>query len=149
MKKIEGICPLVAMPFDAGGAIDMGEMEGLLDYLLTTGIHGIGLYGVVSEFFKITDQERVALAELFISKVKDSDKYCLISVTDHCTEVAVERAKAYRALGADCLMVLPPHFLKPSLEQIENHLCAVAAAVDIPVMIQYTPNETGSAPKLS
>ena len=77
------------------------------------------------------------------AKLKDTPLFSLISVTDHATEIAVKRAKQFEAMGADCLMVLPPHFMNPTTDQIRYHLLSVARAVKIPVMIQYAPNETG------
>jgi 4-hydroxy-tetrahydrodipicolinate synthase len=42
-------------------------------------------------------------------------------------------------------MLLPPFFLQPSPEAISHHIFSVLEAVDIPVMVQYAPGETGLA----
>lgn len=72
-------------------------------------------------------------------------RFRAISVTDHSTEVAVKRARDYQKRGADALMLLPPFFLQPSPEAISHHIFSVLEAVDIPVMVQYAPGETGLA----
>ena len=66
-------------------------------------------------------------------------------VTQHSTETAVERAKLYEDIGADCLMLLPPFFLKPDAAALYDHMKAVGQAVSIPVMAQYAPEQTGVA----
>ena len=142
-QDIIGICPLTAVPFTKEGEIDYRQFERLLDCLIATGVHGIGLFGVVGEFSKLDDGEKLKLAEIMVDKMRGTDLYSLISVTDHSTEIAVKRAKKFEELGADVLMLLPPHFLNPPIDQIRYHLLHVVEAVDIPVMIQYAPNETG------
>lgn len=142
-SEISGICTLTPVPFTEDGQVDQLQFEHTVACLAGTGIDGLGLFGVVSEFYKLTDEEKADLARRFIPIVKAAGLYSLISVTDHSTEVAVRRAREFEAMGADCLMVLPPHFMNPEAGQIRRHLLAVAAAVEIPVIIQYAPNETG------
>ncbi|MEX3175550.1 dihydrodipicolinate synthase family protein, partial [Serratia quinivorans] len=102
------------------------------------------LLGIASEFPKLDDRERARLAEIFIATLEGDPQYRAISVTDHSSEVAVTRARHYQQLGADALMLLPPFFLQPSPQAIHQHIFAVLDAVDIPVMVQYSPGETGS-----
>ena len=69
----------------------------------------------------------------------------IISVTQHATECAVRQAQAFEAAGADILMLLPPFFLKPPATEVYAHSLAVGRAVQIPVMLQYAPEQTGVA----
>lgn len=142
MKKLTGICPVVAMPFTAEGAVDLDSFGSMLRHLLSTGVQGLTLFGIASEFHKLTDAEKDMTAKIFIDTLAKTEVFSMLSVTDHSLEVAVERAKKYEAWGADCLMVLPPFFLNPSQESLKAHMEAILAAVRIPVLIQYAPNET-------
>jgi 4-hydroxy-tetrahydrodipicolinate synthase len=67
----------------------------------------------------------------------------VMSVTQHATVAACKRARFLENVGADCLMILPPFFLKPSGEEIYKHTKAIADAVKIPVLAQYAPEQTG------
>ena len=69
----------------------------------------------------------------------------IISVTQHATELAVKRAKQYQEWGADSLMLLPPFFMKPGAGAIYEHMKQVCNAVNIPVVVQYAPEQTGVA----
>ena len=140
---IRGVNPIVAMPFTSQGEIDERSFIRLLEHLASTGAHGVTLFGIASEFPKLDDNERDRLLQLFISTLAGGPLYRAMSITDHSTELAVKRARRYRALGADALMLLPPFFLSPSPQAVQAHIYAVLEAVDIPVMVQYAPGETG------
>ncbi|MBJ3813499.1 dihydrodipicolinate synthase family protein [Shimwellia pseudoproteus] len=144
-RPITGVNPIVALPFTPQGDIDLPSMVHLLEHLAGTGIQGTTLFGIASEFPKLNDAERTRLAQLFISTLAGSSLYRVLSVTDHCTEQAVQRARQYARLGADALMLLPPFFLRPTPEAIDAHIAAVLEAVEIPVLVQYAPGETGIA----
>ncbi|OAT29598.1 dihydrodipicolinate synthase [Buttiauxella brennerae ATCC 51605] len=141
--NIVGVNPIVAMPFTKEGEIDEVSFVRLLEHLTDTGAQGTTLFGIASEFPKLSDQERDRLAQMFVSTLAGSSLYGAMSVTDHSTEMAVKRARYYASLGVDALMLLPPFFLQPNPQAIQDHIFAVLEAVDIPVMVQYAPGETG------
>lgn len=142
-QQIVGVNPITAMPFTAQGEVDEKSLVRLLEHLASSGAQGTTLFGIASEFPKLNDHERDRLAQLFVSTLAGSSLYRAMSVTDHSTEQAVKRARDYAKLGADALMLLPPFFLNPSPQAIQAHIFAVLEAVDIPVMVQYAPGETG------
>ena len=141
-KIIGGINPVIAGTFKDDGSLDLDRMGRLIDHEIKIGANGITMFGIATEFHKLTDNERNDLAALLVEKVKNTDVFSVMSVTDHSTEVAVARAKYYESLGADCLMVLPPFFLNPTIEQIKEHIFSILEAVKIPVLVQYAPGET-------
>ncbi len=144
-QDIYGVNPIAAMPFTASGEVDEASFIRMLEHLATTGAQGLTLFGIASEFPKLEDGERQRVAEIFVSTLNGSPVYRAMSVTDHSTEVAVKRAREYQKLGADALMLLPPFFLQPSPQAIQHHIFSVLEAVDIPVLVQYAPGETGLA----
>ncbi|MEM6312930.1 MAG: dihydrodipicolinate synthase family protein [Planctomycetota bacterium] len=145
MLKLQGICPIVATPFDADGRVDGASFERLCHTLAAGGCHGLTLFGIAGEYYKLTDAERAELLGRLVDVCRSRGVPSIVSVTDQATEVAVETARRYQAAGADSLMLLPPFFLKPSAAAVEAHVRAVGAAVDIPVMLQYAPEQTGVA----
>lgn len=141
-QDIIGVNPIVAMPFTQDGEIDPRSFKRVVEFLESQDIQGMTLFGVASEFPKLTDREKSELVEIYLDK-PHKEIYKAISITDHSTEVAIKKAQEYQAKGADALMLLPPFFLSPSQEEVERHIEKVLKAVDIPVMVQYAPNETG------
>ena len=143
-KLIRGIVPIVAAPFTAHGALDDDSFQALVRHLLGTGASGLTLFGLATEFYKLTDAERARMQALFLAETSTSPQVAgIISITDHSWEVAAERARAAEAQGADALMLLPPYFLGPSEDALFEHLRRVIGSVHIPVIVQYAPAQTG------
>ena len=142
MKEIQGINAVIAATFDDHGAYDFDSFKNLINHLIKIGTNGITTFGIATEFYKLSEEEKLEMVRILTALTKSSSTYAVASVTDHSTELAVKRAKLYAKMGVDALMLLPPFFLNPSIEQIKAHMKAVLEAVDIPVLVQYAPGET-------
>lgn len=138
-----GVCPILATPFTAEGEIDLASFRREIRALVEGGCQGVTLFGIAGEYYKLTDAERQQMAEVLMAEDAGQASR-IISVTDHASEVAVQSARRFAALKPDCLMLLPPFFLKPSAAATDRHIRAVAAAVpQMPIMVQYAPEQTG------
>lgn len=145
MSEISGVCPIIPTPFDNTAAVDHADLAAVIRWMAGHGAHAATLFGIAGEYYKLTDEERVRMVETAVPAARDAGIPLIVSVTDHATNIAVARAKHWQEMGADCLMLLPPFFLKPSAAQLVAHMSAVARAAAIPVMVQYAPDQTGVA----
>lgn len=144
--RLRGVSPVLAVPFHDSGALDTDGFGAIVEHVLSSGVTSTLLFGLASEFHKLTDAERDQLTGMLLERTRRLEGFAAIcSVTDHATYPAVRRAQSYQALGADAINVLPPHFLAPSPRAVIDHLDAVMAAVDIPVIVQYAPAQTGTS----
>lgn len=143
MDMLKGIFPIVAATFDDYGKVDYESLKNLIGTLLDGGCSGATLFGIASEYYKLNDEEKKKMAAVMTETCREHNGKSVLSVTEHSTECAVEQAKYYESLGADCLMLLPPFFLKPGANAVAEHIKTVADAVKIPVMPQYAPEQTG------
>lgn len=141
-SDIFGVNPIIAMPFDAEGKVDIGSFKSLVTHLIGTGSHGLTLFGIASEFYKLNQEEKKELAQWFSQLTSESKIYSCVSITEHSTELAIKQAIDYQEQGFDSLMLLPPFFLNPDNKHIIYHIQQVLNTVDIPVLIQYAPTET-------
>lgn len=142
--SLAGIVPIVAATFTDDGALDEDSFQALVRHLLTTRLSGLTLFGLATEFYKLSDAERVRMQHLLLAETSRAPEVAgIISITDHSWEVAVSRAQNAEAQGADALMLLPPFFLGPSEAAILEHLTRVVGSVQIPVIVQYAPTQTG------
>jgi len=142
MELLKGIAPILNATFHDNGEIDLESFRSQIRYLKKAGVSAVTMFGINSEFFKLTDDET---KDFFFAQVDEAHKVGLpavTSVTQHATKVACEQAKFYEDNGADYLMLLPPYFLKPSAAELTTHMEAVLQAVKIPVVIQYAPEQT-------
>jgi len=143
-KQISGIVPIIAAPFTNSGALDDDSFQSLVRHLLNTGAPALTLFGLATEFYKLTDHDRLKMQTLLLAETSQSESVAgIISITDHSWEVASQCARDAEAQGADALMLLPPYFLGPSEDAILEHLKRVIGSVKIPVIVQYAPMQTG------
>ncbi|MBO9605568.1 MAG: dihydrodipicolinate synthase family protein [Paenibacillaceae bacterium] len=144
MKTIAGIVPIVAAVFDDRGRVDLEGFARLVRHLTGTGAKALTLFGLATEFYKLTDEEKERMMRVLLAETSASpDVAGIVSITHHSWEVAAVQAQQAEQAGADALMLLPPFFLAPSADAILAHARKVAQAVSIPVIVQYAPNQTG------
>jgi dihydrodipicolinate synthase/N-acetylneuraminate lyase len=144
--RVEGVCPVVATPFTAAGAVDYEGFRRTLRHLIGVGVRSVMFPGFASEFYKLTDAERDSLVEILIDETGDAPEPVtrVISIPDHATSVAVDRATRAVEAGADMVNLLPPSAHGPSSAQVRQHLQAVLAAIaPTPAILQYAPAQTG------
>lgn len=143
MVIVKGIAPVLHATFHDNGDIDPESFRNQIRHLKKAGVSAVTMFGINSEFFKLTDKET---KEFFFIQIDEAHKVglpAITSVTQHATYVACKQARFYEDNGADALMLLPPYFLKPSAAELASHMEAVLKSVNIPVVIQYAPEQTG------
>ncbi|WGW13529.1 dihydrodipicolinate synthase family protein [Saxibacter everestensis] len=144
---VQGVCPVLETPFSADGSIDESSFIRLVDHMVRSGVQSVMFPGFASEFHKLTDEERLHLTRILLQRTAGVPGFTtVISIPDHATAIAVDRAREAVAGGAGAINVLPPHFLGPSRPAVHAHLRSVIAAVaPIPVIVQFAPAQTGTA----
>jgi dihydrodipicolinate synthase/N-acetylneuraminate lyase len=140
--ELRGCYPILATPFRPDGEIDEDSVARLVRHLNTAGLPGFTMFGLASEFYKLSDADRETLIEASF-EARAPDQTTIVSVTAHSHEVAVMQARRAEEAGADALMLLPPFFLGPSEDDIRRHVLKVAGATSLPIMVQYAPAQTG------
>jgi len=143
MVTLKGVCPIIATPFTDRGEVDYDSLQNEIGFMADHGCNGATLFGIAGEYYKLSDAEADKMVSVVVEACRKNDIASIISVTTHATELAVKRARFFQEKGADSLMVLPPFFLKPGESSIVAHIKAVCDAVDIPVVLQYAPEQTG------
>ena len=132
MKKMEGLYPILAMPFDQSGNIDLEDLENEVEYGIKKGVDGIGLaFG--SEIIKLTDSERNTVTKTIVNQAKNRVPI-VINTGANSTFAAIQYSKQAEKNGADAIMCLPPPGL-PN-EAIENYFSEIDSNVAIPIFIQ-------------
>lgn len=140
--ELRGCYPILNTPFKPDGEIDRESAINLIQHLKRVGLPGFTMFGIASEFYKLSDYERDLLLEV-ACEARDASQTMIVSVTAHSWEVAVKQARRAEEAGAEALMLLPPFFLGPVEADTRRHVLEVAQAVSLPVMVQYAPLQTG------
>jgi len=141
-QRLEGVFPILAVPFDPEGQVDEASLRRLVQFELDAGVDGLGLFGMASEVYALSDAERDRIARIVMESVGNKVPVIMGSGSTGI-EPAVALSKMMAKAGAACLMVVPPYWAKPDPTRAYDYFKAVAAAVDIPIQIQDAPNATG------
>lgn len=140
--RYHGVFPILATPFDHEENVDYESLRRLVRFELDAGVHGLGLFGMASEGYALVESERRMILETV--KEETQGKLPLIISTGHTSKMgAVQLSWQAEKDGAAALMVMAPTMAKPDAMRLYEYYAAVAAAVDIPVMIQDAPMASG------
>jgi 4-hydroxy-tetrahydrodipicolinate synthase len=142
MNKISGVLPVLAVPFNKDGSLDLDSIPKLVEHCISNKANGVVIFGLASELYKLNDSERIQILEKVISSV--NSRVPVIVGTEHSgTLAAVARSIEAEKLGASALMLYPPTFIKPDEANVLSYFKAVGSAVKIPIIIQDAPAWTG------
>ena len=142
MNEISGVLPVLAVPFNKDGSLDLESIPRLVEHCINNKANGVVIFGLASELYKLNDSERIQILEKVISSV--NSRVPVIVGTEHSgTVAAVARSIEAEKLGASALMLYPPTFIKPDEANVLSYFKAVGSAVKIPIIIQDAPAWTG------
>ena len=126
-----------------GGMIDWKSLEGLVEFHIKNGTHGIVPCGTTGESATLNPKEHHEVILAVIKAVKR--RVPVIAGTgSNSTEEAVSLTRGAEEAGADGALLISPYYNRPTQEGIYQHYKKVASAVDIPLIIYNIPSRTGS-----
>jgi dihydrodipicolinate synthase/N-acetylneuraminate lyase len=105
---IEGVCPVLSVPFDQDGEVDYESFESLVTWIIGLGTKSVLFFGIASENIKLSDPERYKLLSMQLNPRTGSDLKVIASVPDHSSELAVKRAQDYESMTVDFINILVP-----------------------------------------
>lgn len=144
MSKFQGVIVPMVTPFNRDGAQTINYDAGaqLVEKLIAEGASGIFTFGSNGEFHVCTPEEKIDFSAFVIERV--AGRVPVYVGTGSCsTREAVELSRRAEAAGADAVSVINPYFLGITDDQVRGYYEAVAASVDIPLMLYNIPKATG------
>jgi dihydrodipicolinate synthase/N-acetylneuraminate lyase len=142
--ELAGVIPVLPTPFRETGEVDEASFRKVIDAAIADGAHGLAMFGLASEVFKLADAEKVHLTKILVDQCGKRVPV-IVSITHHSLEVARREAMEAIHMGADALMIMPPFVMSPSLESVQSHIATIAADTTAPVIVQYAPIQTGAS----
>ena len=127
-------------PFDASGAVDLGEAKKLTKWLTENGSNTLVINGTTGESPTTSASEKIALVKAAVEEIGSA--MVIAGVGGNNTAEVVEAAHDAKAAGAGALLAVVPYYNKPSQEGLFQHFKAVASATDLPVMLYNVPSRT-------
>lgn len=140
-KVYAGVFPIAPTTFRDDGELDLESQKRAIDFIIDAGIDGICILANFSEQFAITDAERDRLTPFILDHV--AGRVPVIVTTSHfSSQIAAERSRRAQEAGAAMVMLMPPYHgatIRVDETGILEFFKRVAAAIDIPIMLQDAP----------
>ena len=134
------IVPLVT-PFTADGSLDEPAVEGLIEWQIDSGSHGISVTGTTGEPSALSLDERERMMEVTARAVAGRVPFVPGTGTNNLDET-IRLTRAAEALGADAALVIVPYYNRPSQEGLYRYFRALAGEVGLPIVIYNIPGRT-------
>jgi dihydrodipicolinate synthase/N-acetylneuraminate lyase len=142
-QKIQGVLPVVHMPYNADLSIDYSALEAQVDWLFATGAQGFCL-ALVSDLLRLGAQERLELPAKLVGFAKGRGPV-VISVGAESTLQAQAFARAAQEGGAAAAMAIPPLSRALSEDQLRAYFEGILETVEIPLIVQDASSYVGKA----
>lgn len=137
-EPFHGIYPMIYAFFGADGRLDRQAMKRQTEAYVKSGVHGIAILGIVTEFNKLDVVERRQIIEWTAEDLKGRLPLA-VTVNEMSVPGQIDIVKHAAEVGADWVILQPPPVKNVSENELVSFLGKVADAATIPVAIQNNP----------
>ena len=141
-EDLKGSLVALITPMESSGAVDWAALDGLVDWHLESGTHGIVPVGTTGESATLTPEEHKQVVSRVVRRV-DGRVPVVAGAGANATAEAIEFTKAAQGDGVDYCLSVTPYYNKPTQEGLYRHYCAIAEAVPtLPIVLYNVPPRT-------
>ena len=142
MVELKGVIPALTTPFRDDQSLDLDGLGRLIEAVIGDGVHGILVAGCTGESWALDRRETRAVFDAAVKQAAGR-----VPVVGGCgamlPKIAIAQVREAEAAGCDAVMVQPPWYVMPGLDEVHDYYRAILAATDIPVMVYNNPRRTG------
>ena len=144
--SIRGLLAAPFTPFDDDGTLAIGRVPTLVAHLAGSGIRGMFINGSTGEGASLTETERRATAETYVTVGKEYGVVSIVHVGHDSLPTACAFAAHAEEIEADAIGVIPTSYFKlASIHSLVGYLSSIAAsAPGLPLYYYHIPRLTGS-----
>jgi len=129
-------------PMKANEDIDFKTLAQQVETMIASGIHGLIPLGSTGEFYALSTDERRAVLKATLEAA--GGRVPVVAGTNAgSTRDVVAFSEEAEELGCDGVMLAPPYYSLPRLDELRAHIKAVNDAIGIPIMLYNYPGRTG------
>lgn len=140
--RLTGVFNITPTPFHPDGRIDRDSLRTLTAFTRGKGVNGMTILGVLGEADKLTDRERDEVIATTVETAGSDFPIC-VGTTHAGTDGCIALSRRAAELGAAAVMIAPPRLARTNDAALTRHYLAVAAAIDVPVVVQDYPPAVG------
>jgi len=138
----QGCGTAMVTPFRKDGSLDEHTLRSLVKRQIEEGINFLVPCGTSGESPTLTHREHLRVVEITLEEAK-ARVPVLAGAGGYNTAEVIELAKEIKALGADGILSVTPYYNKPTQEGLYQHYKAIAAAVQLPIIVYSVQGRTG------
>ncbi len=144
MFKARGIIPAMVTPFNQVEEVNETALKAMVKRFVNAGVHGLFCLGTNGEFFSLSFEEKVRIADIII---EETNGKAPVYVGAGCitTRETIALAKRLEVAGADALSIITPYFLSFTQQELIYHYQSVAEATSLPIVLYNIPARTSNA----
>ncbi|MEM5502929.1 dihydrodipicolinate synthase family protein [Ahrensia kielensis] len=140
--KFEGIYTPVITPYSEDGSIDQNALAAQIEYLITSGVHGIINGGSTGEYYAQSLEERLEVAS-FVKDVIGKRIPLIVGTVAVRLPDSIAVAEHAAKIGAAALLVGSPPYSVPTESENALNALAIDRAADLPIMLYNYPGRMG------
>lgn len=140
--KFEGIYTPVITPHRADGSIDRDALAVQIEYLISSGVHGLINGGSTGEYYAQSMDERKDMAT-FAKDIIGGRVPLIVGTVSVRTDDSIMMAEHAAKIGADALLVGSPPYSVPTERENALNALAIDRAADLPIMLYNYPGRMG------
>lgn len=133
---LQGVVPIIPTPFTNDEEIDESALRRLIDFAVSCGVQAACLPAYASEFYKLTDEERLEVVRIAVDQA--AGRIQIIAQSNHpAVKVAAGLARENVKSGADIISLAVPRIFGLPETSLFAYLSEFLEAIpDTPVLIQ-------------
>src|SRR6187200_3212453 len=121
LKMLSGVVPIVPTPFHENEEIDEEALTRLIDFAVAGGISAVCLPAYASEFYKLTDEERLKVVRIAVDHARG--RLQVVAQSNHPSlKNAIRLAQANVDAGADIISVAVPRIFSLPDDSVAEYL---------------------------
>lgn len=140
-NAIIGAITALVTPFK-NGKLDEETYHKLIKRQIKYGLDAVSPVGTTGECATLTHEEHRKCIEIAVAACKGTNTKVLAGAGSNATHEAVDLAKFAEKQGAHGILSVAPYYNKPTQEGLYQHYKAIAASVEIPVLLYNVPGRT-------
>jgi 4-hydroxy-tetrahydrodipicolinate synthase len=142
-ETLYGTVPIIPTPFHDDETIDEESLRRLIDFAAASGIKAVCLPAYASEFYKLTDEERLMVVRIAVEQA--AGRLQIVAQSNHPSlNIAIQLAKRNIEAGAAVISLAVPRIFSLPETSIKAYLSGFFAAIpETPVLVQdFNPGGT-------
>jgi 4-hydroxy-tetrahydrodipicolinate synthase len=138
---IKGSIVAIVTPMQEDGSLDYAGLRKLIDWHIAEGTDSIVIVGTTGESPTVTVEEHCELIKVAVEHT--AKRIPIIAGSGgNSTAEAIKLTEYAKRVGADASLQVVPYYNRPTQEGMYRHFHAIAAAVDLPIILYNVPGRT-------